>query len=100
MCSGRDAFLGRVRQAVSDGNRAGGTPPLPARGAVGYQGAGPDPVARLRDELGAAGGVLHVVADEAAAVAKVLELTAARAARRVLVGRGRVLDRLTLPDRL
>ena len=96
--AGRDAFLQRVRQAVVEGNRAGAAPPLPERGAIGYQGAGPDPVAWLRDALSAAGGVLHVVADEAAAVAKVLEL--ARPARRVLVGRGPVLDRLGLPDRL
>jgi L-lactate dehydrogenase complex protein LldG len=100
MTSGREAFLQRVRQAVAEGNRAGAAPPLPERGDVGYQGAGPDPVARLRDELATAGGVLHVVADEAAAAAKVLELVAAKAARRVLVGRGAVLDRLGLPERL
>lgn len=100
MTSGREAFLQRVRQAVAEGNRVGAVPPLPERGNVGYQGAGPDAVARLRDELTAAGGVLHVVADEAAAAAKVLELIAARAAQRVLVGRGAVLDRLGLPERL
>jgi L-lactate utilization protein LutC len=100
MTSGRDAFLQRVRQAVSEGNRAGGAPPLPERGTVGYQGAGPDPVACLRDQLTAAGGVLHVVGDEAAAAAMVLELVTARGARRALVGRGTVLDRLALPERL
>ncbi|HKI31866.1 MAG TPA: lactate utilization protein [Gemmataceae bacterium] len=100
MSSGRDACLQRVRQAVSEGNRAGGAPPLPERGTAGYQGAGPDPVARFRDELSAAGGVLHVVADDAAAVAKVLDLVSAKAARRALVGRGRVIDRLGLPERL
>jgi L-lactate utilization protein LutC len=100
MASGREAFLQRVRQAVSEGNRAGGAPPLPERGAVGYQGAGADPVARLREELTAAGGVLHVASDEADAAAKVLELVTARGARRALVGRGSVLDRLALPDRL
>jgi L-lactate dehydrogenase complex protein LldG len=100
MASPRDAFLQRVRQAVAEGNRAGGAPPLPSRGTVGYQGAGPDPIARLRDELSAAGGMLHVVADEATAAAKVLELVTAKAAQRALVGRGRVLDRLGLSDRL
>jgi L-lactate utilization protein LutC len=98
--NGRDAFLDRVRRAVAEGNRAGGAPPLPQRGAAGYQGAGPDPVARFRDELAAAGGVLHLVADETAAVAKVLELVAAKGARRALVGRGAVLDRLGLADPL
>src|SRR5262245_5270065 len=51
----RDAFLARVRRAVEEGNVAGGRPALPERGAVGRQGAGADPVARLRDELTAAG---------------------------------------------
>ncbi len=98
--SARDEFLQRVRQAVADGNRAGIVPPLPERCNVGYQGAGPDAVARFRDELTAAGGELHVVADEAAAAAKVLELVTARGVRTALVGRGGVLDRLDLPDRL
>jgi L-lactate dehydrogenase complex protein LldG len=100
MTTSRETFLQRVRQAVVEGNRAGAVPPLPERGSVGYQGAGPDPVARLRDELTAAGGVLHLVSDGAAAEAMVLELVAAKAARKALVGRGTVLDRLGLPERL
>jgi L-lactate utilization protein LutC len=100
MTTARDAFLQQVRQAVAEGNRPSGAAPIPERGAAGYQGAGPDPVARFRDELNAAGGVLYVVPDDAAAAAKVLELAAAKAARRALVGRGSVIDRLGLPDRL
>jgi L-lactate utilization protein LutC len=100
MTSARDAFLQRVRQAVAEGNRAGGAAPIPERGGAGYQGAGPDPAARFCDELSAAGGTLHVVADHAAAAARVLELVAAKAARRTLVGRGAVIDRLGLPGRL
>jgi L-lactate utilization protein LutC len=100
MTAERDAFLQRVRQAVSEGNRAGGAAAIPERASVGYQGAGPDAVARLRDELSAAGGMLHVVPDDAAAAAKVLELVAAKSARRALVGRGPVIDRLDLPGRL
>ncbi len=100
MTTARETFLQRVRQAVAEGNRAGAVPPLPERGAVGYQGAGPDPIGRLRDELTAAGGVLHLVGDDAAAVAKVVELVSAKSARRALVGRGVVLDRLALPGRL
>ena len=96
----RDTILQRVRTAVADGNRLSGAPALAERGGVGYQGAGPDPVARFRGELSAAGGVLHVVPDDAAAAAKVLELAAGKAARRALVGRGAILDRLGLPDRL
>jgi L-lactate dehydrogenase complex protein LldG len=100
MTTSRDAFLNRVRQAVAEGNRAGGTPPLPARGGVGYQGAGADPVARLRDELAAAGGQLHVVEDEAKAVSWIRVLLEERNARRVLIGSGPYLDRLDLAARL
>jgi L-lactate utilization protein LutC len=97
MTISREAFLSRVRQAVAEGNRAGASPSLPERGAVGYQGAGPDPIGRLREELSAAGGTLHVAADDATAAAKVRELIAQKTVRRALVGRGSVIDRLDLP---
>jgi L-lactate utilization protein LutC len=100
MTSARDAFLQRVRHAVAAGNRAGQAPALPARGALGYQGAGPDPAARFVQELTAAGGVAHLVPDRTAAAAKVVELVQARGARRVLLGRGRVLDSLPLAEAL
>ena len=100
MSGSREAFLGRVRQAVAEGNRAGGVPPLPARGSVGYQGAGADPVARLRDELTAAGGRLHVVENEAKAISWVRVLLEEAKASRVLIGSGHLLDRLDLPARL
>ena len=58
MSDERERFLNAVRSAVREGNHAGGAPPLPERGGVGYQGAGDDPVARLRQELTAAGGAL------------------------------------------
>jgi L-lactate utilization protein LutC len=100
MSVAREAFLQRVRRAVQEGNCAGHAPPLPERGSAGYQGAGPDPVARFRDEFSAAGGQVHVVSDTEAAVARVLELVQAKATRRVLLGRGAVLDTLNLRERL
>src|SRR5437763_1971521 len=100
MTSARDAFLQRVRQAAADGNRAGGAPALPPRGDLGYQGAGPDPAARFVQALAAAGGVAHLVPDRLSAAAKVVELVRARPARRVLLGRGRVLDSLALASAL
>jgi L-lactate utilization protein LutC len=100
MSASRDAFLKRVRQAVHAGNRAGQVPPLPARDGVGYQGAGTDPVARFRDEFTAAGGNVHFVADCEPAAGRVLELVQAKGTRRVLLGRGVILDRLALSDRL
>jgi L-lactate dehydrogenase complex protein LldG len=99
MSSSRDAFLERVRQAVRAGNR-GAVRPLEPRGQTGYQGAGPDPVARFQAECVAAGGQVHVVADAAAAIATVLDLLQQRKARKVLVGRGAILDPLDLPQKL
>jgi L-lactate dehydrogenase complex protein LldG len=100
MTSARDAFLQRVRHAVAEDNRAGHAPALPARGSLGYQGPGPDPAARFVQELTAAGGTAHLIPDRAAAPAKVVELVQARGSRRVLLGRGRVLDSLPLADAL
>jgi L-lactate dehydrogenase complex protein LldG len=100
MTTPREAFLGRVRAALAEGNRAGGAPPLPERGQVGYQGAGSDLVQRFSEQLAVAGGVAHVVNGEAQAVNKVLELTKQAGARRVLLGRGPHLDPLQLGPRL
>lgn len=96
----RDRMLAAVRGAVVAGNRAGAVPPLPARGGVGYQGAGADWVTRFVAELQAAGGVCRVVPAAAAAVAAVMEIVAGCAATRVVVGRGPVLDALDLANRL
>lgn len=100
MHSSRDAFLQRVRTALQTGRPAGHAATLQPRGRVGYQGAGPDPVSRFRDEMRAAGGVFHTAPDTPAAVALILGLVRDRAARTALVGRGPVIDRLALPDSL
>jgi L-lactate utilization protein LutC len=100
MTSPRDAFLQRVRQAVAAGNRAGDAAPLPDRGAIGYQGAGDDPAARFCAEWTANGGQAHLVADDAAAVTRILELLKDRSARRVLLSGALLLDRLNLAERL
>jgi L-lactate utilization protein LutC len=90
----------RIRQAVIDGNRAGAIPPLPERGTVGYQGAGPDPVAHLRDEIVAAGGKAHIVPDADSAVSAVVDLVRSFGARSVLLGNGAFIDTLPLKERL
>jgi len=100
MSAARDAFLERVRRAVRAGNRAGQAPPLPARGNVGYQGAGLNPVARFCDEFAAAGGQAQVVSSEEAAVERVVDLVRAKAAQRVVLGNGAVLDALQLREPL
>ncbi len=100
MSDDREAFLRRVREAVAEGNRASGSPPLEPRGSVGYQGAGPDPVARFVQELTAAGGKAHVVPGRPAAVDAVLEVVRGCGARRVLLGRGGFLDSLSLAEEL
>jgi L-lactate dehydrogenase complex protein LldG len=96
----REQFLQRVREAVAEGNRAGGSPPLPERGTIGYQGAGSDPVARFREEFATAGGHTQVVADRAAAVIVILDLVRARSARRVLLGGGEVVAALQIVEPL
>ena len=100
MTRSRDAFLQRIRQAVASGQRAGSTAALEPRGEIGYQGAGANAVARFRDELTAAGGQTHVVANQEAAVVQVLELVQRQAARRALLGRGPLIDVLGLGERL
>ena len=96
MSDERDTFLKRVRSAVVAGNRAGAVPPLPERGNVGYQGAGDDPLSRFCTELTAAGGFPHVVANRNDAVTAIVDLVRKKAARRVLLGRGPVVDALPL----
>jgi L-lactate utilization protein LutC len=93
-------MLQRIREAVAAGNRAGGSPALPERGAVGYQGAGGDAVARFRAEFAAAGGLTHLVADHAAAAVVVLDLVRARSASRLLLGGGDVLTALSIVEPL
>src|SRR5262245_44308168 len=96
----RDAFLQRVREAVSEGNRAGDSRPLPERGGVGYQGAGPDAVRRFCDELTAAGGKPHVAPDRETACRTVCDLVRSRGARRVVLSRSGLLERLDVAGRL
>jgi L-lactate utilization protein LutC len=96
----RESFLKRVRTAVEAGNHAGAAVPHPSRGDVGYQGRGFDAVRRFCDELLAAGGIAHLVADRPSAAARVVELVQARQARRVLIGQGSILDTLDLANRL
>jgi L-lactate utilization protein LutC len=99
MSGAREAFLQRVRHAVAEGNRAGTAPGLPTRGTTGYQGAGPDVVAQFCAMVTASGGKAQLV-DPQTAVARVLELIQNHAARRILLGRGPVLDSLQLSTRL
>jgi L-lactate utilization protein LutC len=57
-------------------------------------------VARFCAELAAAGGQAHVVAGPKPATAKVFELVQAKSTRKVLLGRGKVLDPLDLANLL
>lgn len=100
MSEAREQFLKAVRQAVQEGNRAGGSPPLPERRGVGYQGGGDDPVAKLRDELTAAGGVFHPTRNRAEAVEIVLRLVRERSAKKALLASGAFIDSLDLKSEL
>jgi L-lactate utilization protein LutC len=96
----REEFLQRVCQAVAEGNRPGAAVPVPARGGLGYQGAGADPVARFCEQLTAAGGMPYLVSSIEAAADRVMELVRTKSARKTLLGRGPALDRLGLAKRL
>jgi L-lactate dehydrogenase complex protein LldG len=100
MSTARTAFLSRVREAVAAGNRPGSSAGLEPRGAIGYQGANPDPAVRFCEQFVAAGGKAHLVADQEAAVARILELVEPLAASRILLGRGAFLDSLDLEHHL
>lgn len=92
----REAFLERIKQAVQAGNRPGTSAPLPERGSVGYQGAGDDAVRTLAAMHEAAGGTAHTVRDDAAAVETILDIVKQHQAKRVLIGAGKVVERLPL----
>jgi L-lactate dehydrogenase complex protein LldG len=100
MTSNRDSFLQRIRDAVKAGNRPGAAPALEPRGATGYQGAGTDPLATFCEAFRNAGGQPYIVADTGAAVERVLQIVQEKAAHKVLLGRGEVLDSLDLRSRL
>jgi len=100
MSTSRDAFLQRVRHAVAEGNRPAASPPLPERGAIGYQGAGVDPVACFVARLTASGGKAYVVRDPAATVQTVMQLVKTTNARRVLLGCAPLLERLRMREHL
>jgi len=99
MSQARETFLARVQSALHQTRRPGDHIDPPARGRIGYQGAG-DPVARFRAELTAAGGQVYLCADGEAATEQVLALLQARPHSRIILGRGRVLDALPLAERL
>ncbi len=100
MTGGREAFLQRVREAVRAGNRVGhGAEPGP-RGRIGYQGAGPDPVAQFCEAWQAVGGQVQVVANRSEAAAAVVQRIHASGAKQVLLGHGELLETLGLPDTL
>jgi L-lactate dehydrogenase complex protein LldG len=98
--SPRDAFLARVKTAVAEGNRAGAAPPLPEKSNVGYQGAGPDPVARFCTELANAGGKAHVADGPAAVVRSIQSILQPLGARKIVLSTGGLIQRLELPAKL
>ena len=96
----RAAFLERVRHAVTEGNRAGTVPQLPERGHVGYQGAGADPVQRFCTELAAAGGKGYIATDSTDVMRIIEQIVQAHSAKRMLLSRGGLIDRMELPAKL
>jgi hypothetical protein len=88
MSDARERMLERVRDAVATGNEVNpGAGPIPERGSTGYQGAGPDPVARFLAELKITGVHGHPVASVAEAAPTVEGLLRKFAPKVVLLGR-------------
>jgi L-lactate utilization protein LutC len=94
--SAREAFLKRVRTALGAEQRPGTVLELEARGQVGYQGGGADPVARFIEQFQLAGGKPQRVQDKTRAQEKVIELVGQLGARNILLGRDPVLEGLGL----
>lgn len=92
MSNARDTFLGNVRQALSARHQPGHGAGIPARGDIGYQGAGPDPLTHYCDMLKAAGGQVHVEGNAEAGVQRVLALLRERPSSRILLSRSDWLD--------
>jgi L-lactate dehydrogenase complex protein LldG len=96
----REQFLARVRDAVVEGARAGQPRQVATRGAVAYQGAGPDPVQRFCEELKAAGGNPHCVASREHALQSVIDLVDRFGAKKILLGSGPAVNDLGLGELL
>jgi L-lactate dehydrogenase complex protein LldG len=96
----REAFLQRVRQAVTEGNRTGSAAPLPERGdiGIGCRDTGPAAVERFCAELALAGGMAHVVARPDEALARALAIIDDKKARNILLAP--VFPELDLSNRL
>lgn len=96
----RDTFLHRVRLAVTEGNRLHAAPPLPERGAIGYQGPATEAVERFCTELTAAGGQPFVAPNRDVAWQRIREICQAHRARKIALGCGGVIDDLEIGNRL
>jgi L-lactate utilization protein LutB len=83
----REAFLQRVRQAVTEGNRTGSAAPLPERGNVGIgcHETGPAAVERFCAELAVAGGKSYLVSGPDDMLAQALRIIDDKKARRILL---------------
>src|SRR5262245_12906155 len=92
----REAFLERVRIAVTEGNRLNPAPALPDRGRIGYQGAGPDLIERFCAELTAVGGHPFVAKDRDTAYQRIFEILRLHEAKKIAVGNGGVIEELDL----
>lgn len=98
--SSREAFLQRVQKAVSAGNAAGSRPALPQWGKLGYQGGGADPASRFCTELAAAGGTGYLAQDRDHVLRILFDILRKQHARKLILGRGGLLDRLELAPQL
>src|SRR4029077_14926970 len=102
MSSSREEFLSRWRRAVDAGNRPGRGGPIGVDNFRGFRESdtNTDLVGRFRDRFATVGGIFHLVSDEEACVQEILRLVATKAAHRLLLGAGKLIDHLDLANRL
>lgn len=96
----REAFLSRVRAAAAAGRTHRVAIRQDLTPEMGYCGAGPDKAARMAQEVTAAGGQAHLVADLDAARAALGGLLEKHQARLALCWQHPLLERLGLDDLL
>jgi L-lactate dehydrogenase complex protein LldG len=100
MNSRREEFLGRVRQAVSTGNRPGFDHRLEPSDFARIEKPDIDLVGQFQNQFSAVGGIFHLVADAEACIEEILSLVAEKSVKRLLLGSGNLIDKLGLASRL
>jgi L-lactate utilization protein LutC len=98
--SAKETFLGNVRDALASARRpAAGAKPGPRVGAA-ERSTGTDLADQFCTRFADAGGRPSLVADDASALSQIVQIVENVGAKRILLGQGPVLGRLSVDERL